>query len=96
MIEFAQWKAELKMDSNGRVVVTRKLSVKKRDDPEGSVVMVVAPAMNGIVLQFESGGFHESESWVDKGGEYLECVEEGEMNAEDFCTFIDMWLEKKL
>ena len=98
MIEFAQWKAEMKMESNGRFVVTRKLSVKKREDQEASAVMVIALVMNGIVLQLESGGFHESESWVDKRGEYLECIEEGisPPPLDAWASLVPRWFERTI
>ena len=95
LVELAQQRADLRMEATGRVVVTRRLRVKKRGDPEDTLVWVIMPSMAGAIMQFESAKLHESDLWVENG-EYLEFVEKGEMSYEHFCLFLRTWRERKL
>jgi hypothetical protein len=95
MIEFVQWKAEMKMEKSGRVVVTRKLRMKKRgEEGTGTLIMVLDPSMGGLVVDYDYDYFAGQPRKFQDKGEYLECVEEGEMDAESFGSFVDTWLEK--
>jgi hypothetical protein len=91
-IRFAQWRAELKLEKTGRVVVTRSLRVNKKEMARGGspMILVIHPGLNNVAIPSHLDEFKKHPNFKENG-EWLEYSEELEMCAKNFSSYVDVF-----